>query len=223
MQNNKLFDIGEKIQIIRKNDKEDKRYSSQVLDIIDENTFIISGPIYKKSLIFLHLNEVVDIACTRENKGMYKFSAIVEQRDLNKLYTIKIRKITNIERLQQRKYYRFETNIPVEKLLLVSKRDKKNKERNIKEDCITKDISGNGMKLMCNYKHSVGDKIYCNFKIYDQVIIVEGEVVRIEEIDAFNFNYAIGIKFLDIVDQERDIIVKYIFDQERKLRNKGLI
>lgn len=220
MQQNNLFKIGEKIEIIRKDDKKDKCYSSQILDTVDKNTLIISGPIYKNSLVFLHIDEVVDIVCIRENKGKYKFSAIVEKRDLKKLYIIRIRKIGDIVRLQQRKYYRFETNVPVEKTLLIGKKDN---EKNIKECCMTKDISGNGMKLMCNYKHSVGDKIHCYFSIYDQVMLVKGEVVRMEKIDAYNFNYAIGIKFLDIADQEKDIIVKYIFDQERRLRNKGLI
>lgn len=220
MQRNNFLEVGEKIEIIRKDNKKDKCYSSQILDAVNENTFIVSGPIYKRSLIFLHIDEVIDIVWTRKNKGKYKFNAIVEKRYLKKLYTIRIRKLGDIARLQQRKYYRFETNIPVKKTLLIGKEDD---EKNTKEYCMTKNISGNGMKLMCNFKHSLGDKIHCYFSIYDQVILVIGEVVRIEKIDAYGFNYAIGIKFLNIEEQEKDAIVKYIFDQERRLRNKGLI
>lgn len=219
-QENRLFCIGEKIDIIREDGGELKSYSSQILDIIDEGTFIINGPIYKNSLVFLYVDEVIDIICTKENKGKYKFSAIVEGRTIKKIYSIKIKKIGNVKKIQQREYYRFDISVPVKKVYIANQNKD---ETNDEKDCKAKDISGNGMKLMCNFKHSVGDRIICNFSIDNNKLSVNGEVVRIEKTDAFNFKYSIGIKFLDIEAKDRDIIVGYIFKEERKLRNKGLI
>ncbi len=218
---NNLPNIGDKIYIVIKlKENKKKYYSSQILDIIDKNTFIISGPMYQKSLIFLHLKENIDIIYIKKGRGRYKFSAKVQERKMKNIYNIEIVKVGDIGKVQQREYYRFNIGISVEKIY---KTKIGHEEKNIKENCTTKNISGNGMKLMCNFKHNIGDKIICNFHIMDVFLSIKSKVIRIAKIDAFDFKYAIGVKFLDIEDKERDIIVKYIFKQERILRRKGMI
>ena len=48
-----MANVGDKIEIIREKNKTIKFYPSQILDIIEENIFIISGPIYKNKIILL--------------------------------------------------------------------------------------------------------------------------------------------------------------------------
>ena len=79
------------------------------------------------------------------------------------------------------------------------------------------------MKLLCNYKHRIGDIVQCILKLNDETLRLDCEVVRIEETDMGDYKFSIGINYINIKDIERDFIVKFIFDQERKLREKGLI
>lgn len=215
-----LFNIGSKIEIERIGDDKNLLYPSQILDIIDEKNFLISGPIYKNNLVLLHKEEDIYLFYIIENKGKYSFKAKVLERDYTSIYKLKIQRISKINRIQQREFFRFPVCLQVKKEYLA--KDGK-KIINIKENCETKDISGNGMKLLCNFKHSVGDKVRCSIKIYHKEIKVEGQVLRVGEIDAFNYKYSLGITFTDIDEDERELIIKFIFEQQRIMRDKGLI
>lgn len=215
-----IFNIGDKIDIIREESKANKFYPSQILDIIGENTFIISGPIHKKNIVILHKDEIVEIGYLVKNKGMYIFDAKILKRDYSQIYKLEIEKVSEIRKFQKRTYYRFETSIPIIKKQIIKKEDG---DEIIVENCRTKDISGSGLKLFSNLEHSIGDKILCQFCINDEFIKVESEIVRVEDIDTFDFRYALGVNFIDITERDRDIIIKFIFEEERLLREKGMI
>ena len=74
------LNIGDKIGIIKTTSKIEKNYSSQILDIIDDEIFNISGPIYKNNLVIVHENENIKISYIVEDKGIYFFEAIVLKR-----------------------------------------------------------------------------------------------------------------------------------------------
>ena len=215
-----MVNVGDKIEIIREKNKTIKFYPSQILDIIEENIFIISGPIYKNEIILLHKQEKIEIGYTVENRGIYVFSAIILDREYSPIYKLKIKKSSEVRKYQKRAYYRFETSIPVLKEQINKKGDE---DEIIIEECRTKDISGNGLKLLSNLEHKVGDKIICQFDINNETIKIESEIVRLENIDTFDFKYALGIKFIGIEERDRDTIIKFIFEKERLLRGKGLI
>lgn len=215
------FEVGDRIEILKKQCDEKVSYPSQVLDILGDNRYVISGPIQKGAIVSLYIGEVIEIAYIRENKGRYSFKAKVVSRTPKGVYTLNVEKIGKVKRIQQRNFYRFNIKIPVKKCYkLITYNGKKNTE----EKCVTKDISGNGMKLMCNFRHSIGDRIECSFKLDDILIIADAEVIRIEDLtNNLDFEYSIGVKFLDIEKEKRESIVKFIFKKERTLREKGMI
>ncbi|MBW4828703.1 MAG: PilZ domain-containing protein [Clostridiaceae bacterium] len=215
------FEVGDRIEILKKQCDEKVSYPSQVLDILGDNRYVISGPIQKGAIVSLYIGEVIEIAYIRENKGRYSFKAKVVSRTPKGVYTLNVEKIGKVKRIQQRNFYRFNIKIPVKKCYkLITYNGKKNTE----EKCLTKDISGNGMKLMCNFRHSIGDRIECSFKLDDILIIADAEVIRIEDLtNNLDFEYSIGVKFLDIEKEKRESIVKFIFKKERTLREKGMI
>lgn len=215
------FEVGDRIEILKKQCDEKVSYPSQVLDILGDNRYMISGPIQKGAIVSLYIGEVIEIAYIRENKGRYSFKAKVVSRTPKGVYTLNVEKIGKVKRIQQRNFYRFNIKIPVKKCYKLITHNGKN---NTEEKCLTKDISGNGMKLMCNFRHSIGDRIECSFKLDDILIIADAEVIRIEDLtNNLDFEYSIGVKFLDIEKEKRESIVKFIFKKERTLREKGMI
>lgn len=216
-----ILKIGDKIQLLRLNDRKDeKSYPSQILDIIDDDTLVISGPIHKSNFVLIHINDKVRIICTVENKGRYTFDAEVIKVEHEGVYKLKVKRITDIAKYQLRQYFRLNISIPVTKYFVI-KNEKGDKL--LKENCRTKDISGGGLQLYSNYRHSVGDIIRCQFSLDGYIVDVDAEVVRIVKVDTFEFDYALGVKFINIISRDRDRIIQFIFDKQRKLRKKGMI
>lgn len=212
--------IGMKIEIeIFKEDKE-IAYPSQLLDIKSPNEYKISGPIVKNELIPLHNGEKIIISYIIKDKGKHYFSAEITDRKYKGIYILTIKKMSNIKKIQKRKYYRLLENIPIS---IQYKKQDVNAEKTIVEKCESKDISGGGMKIYSNKLHKVGDEVACSINLLDEKMIIKCKVVRIEAVDSFNYKHLIGLEYKDIDDKYRDTIIKYIFKKQRKLRLKGLI
>lgn len=214
--------VGMKIDIeIVKDLNEDKRtiYPSQVLDILESDKLIIRGPIKNKKLVFLHNKDKIHISYNILNKGMHYFQGEILSREYADMYILKVKKVSPIKILQMRSYYRFSKTIDIVKQF---KRGKPYEDLHI-EECETKDISGGGLGIYSNYKHSIGDYVICSFLILNKQISVKCKVIRINETDSFNYKYSLGLSFLEIPEKHRDAIIEYIFNQQRKLRSKGLI
>ena len=211
-----IFNIGDRIEIVRLSFKGEKSYPSQVLDITDKGAFIISGPIYKNKLVMIHRGEKVRVSYIVENKGRYAFNGIILRRKYKDIYKLELQKTSNIKRYQQRKFYRFDISIPVTKEFIIKKEP-------MIEECKTKDISGDGLKLYSNFNHSVGDIVRCKFPVDNHIIDTNSKVLRIEKTDNFSYKYSLGIGFIGLNEKDRDKIIKFIFRKERLLREKELI
>lgn len=212
--------IGRRIALRRLNSKDKKSYPSQILDILDEEKIVISGPIYKNKIVLVHTEDVLEVSYMLEEKGRYFFNAKVLRRELRRIYKLELKKISHIKRQQLRRYYRFEVDIPVTKELVIKIGDER---KTVTENCRTKDISGGGLRLYSNQKHEIGDMVLCKFNIDDHQIVSKGKILRIENVDTFEYDYALGIKFVKIEEIDRDRIIKFIFSKQRLLREKGLI
>lgn len=212
--------IGDRIELIRINSKGKKNYISQILDIIDEETFIVSGPIHKSEIILMHKGEIVKVSYIIEGKGRYSFNARVLRREYERVYKLELQKISDTKRYQLRGFYRFAIDIPVIKEFAIKRGNEKDI---VTEKCRTKDISGGGLMLYSNYKHEIGDMVICKFNIDDHQVHTKGKIVRVDKVDTFDYNYGLGIRFLDISEKDRDRIIQFIFLKQRLLRGKGLI
>lgn len=201
--------------------KKDRRiyYPSQILDILECEEFIIRGPVKNRKLVFLHKNDKINISYNVLDKGKHYFEGKVLSRQHTNMYTLKIKKTSQIINVQNREYYRLSTTIPI-----IKEFKSNTSNKNIyTEECETKDISGGGMRLYSNFKHEIGDDLVCSFKLLNKSISVKCRIIRIEEVDSFNYKYSLGLVFLKIAENHRDIIIRYIFNQQRKLRLKGLM
>lgn len=212
--------IGDKIEIRETKTKTKNKYVSQILDIIDDNIYIISGPIQKSALVPLHVGSLIEITYFRADKGRFIFKAKIIEREYENIYKLKIEKISCITKLQERNYYRLSVKLNVQKRhnTVID-----NHKKEVIENCIAKDISGGGIRIFCNYQHTVKDLVKLDIAISDFNITVTGIVTRVQEIENDNYKFALGIKFTEIEDKDRERLIKYIFEQQRKLRKKGLI
>lgn len=211
--------IGDRIEIKVKGQKKGKIYVSQVLDKFNENKYLISGPIQKSAFIPIHESDVIMVKYFKEGKGRFIFDAIVNKRIIDKVYKLEIERISNIKRLQERNYYRLPIKL---KVIKNHKLEENGYSHEVEEECLTADLSGGGLKLLCCYRHEIGDEVICNFKEGLELTVI-GEVIRVEEVENTEYKYAVGIKFTSLTEEAREQIIKFIFEEQRKLRKKGLI
>lgn len=215
-----ILNIGTKLELIKLDDDEEIGYPSQTLDIIKPEELIVSGPIKKNNLIFMHKGDKIKVVYNVEDRGMHYFIAEIVSRNYSPIYSLRLKKVSEIKKKQLRRYYRLLTTLKMNKRYITTNNGI---EETLNEECRISDISGGGMKLYCNFEHNLGDEIVCLFKIQDYSIEIKASILRIQELDSFNYKYSIGVSFLEINEEIRDIIIKYIFEQQRILRVKGLI
>lgn len=216
-----LLKVGDKIELLRIDSLQNKiSYPSQVLDILDDDILEIRGPLHKNYFVFVSRKEKIRIIFVVKDKGKYQFDAEILNINYEGVYSLKIRRISDITKHQLRKYFRFDVSIPVKKYFTIIE---DNEEKILEENCRTKDISGGGMKLYTNYQHNVGDIITCEFEVDKHLITTKAKVVRVEEVDTFEFDFALGVEFKDIEERNRDRIIKFIFTKQRELIEKGMI
>lgn len=216
-----LPEIGDKLELFNlSRTKEKTRLLSQMLDIIDENNFMISGPIKNRTIVPFYKDNLVEIAYYKENKGKFFFKGEVIQVTNHKIYELKIKKISPIKKIQQRNFYRLSYMMPIIKTHKVRQNDS---YKDIKEDCVTDDISGGGMGILCNYLHNKEEQVNIEIESENLKLSIEGIVVRIDKSSNTDYDYTVGVEFPELSSGERDKIIKFIFNQQRKLRKKGLI
>jgi len=212
-----FLSIGDKIEIKLSNKKGNVIYSSQVLDILKGKQYIISGPISKSTLVPLHINEKVKLFYYKKNLGRFSLNAIIKNRETSSIYKLMVEQIGDIEKVQERDYFRLWHMLKASKSHLIEN------NINIEEACMTVDISGGGLKLLCNFNHNISDKLEIKVETNDLKISCIGEVVRISDSNSIDYKHILGVKFTQISKEDREKIVRFIFNEQRKLRKKGLI
>lgn len=241
--------IGNKVDVIRhekmKNGDDSPVLSSKIVDILDDETIVIYMPMDKTVTVPLRLNEKVEMFFYTAN---YMLSAQVIVKDRyfeGPLSVAKLQVISPFEKLQRRQYYRVECYIPfkfvileevaVDKLLSFGGTDRltlRNYQNHIEEmeeeiriwqSGVIVDLSGGGIRFVTETDVDKGDAILLSMQLNngdtEDDIIVVSRVVNVEEKLEPRGKVEVRARFYKIQDSLRDIIVKFVFDKERKARS----
>jgi len=90
---------------------------------------------------------------------------------------------------------------------------------------LTRDISGGGTCLVLAEGIERGKYIECELQLSENKIVkFYGSIIRSRKSDIDSKSrYELGVEFYDIDDRSREAIISFIFEEQRKLRKKGLI
>lgn len=186
---------------------------SQVIDL-KSGYIYITAPFYKGNQIPLNKGKKIKIIFYHQEKGIFSFIGEVIGRTQGNISSFIIKQIGELQKFQRRIYYRFEV------LRKVSIKDLTTDEV---ESCITKDLSGGGIKFVTKNEYQQGTSVECTLNLNDDsTVVVTGEIVRVIK-DPVTNEYEIGIQFKDISESARSRIISFIFERQRLLRKKGLM
>lgn len=236
---NKVIAVGNKIEfktILRPEAKQEgikpETYVSQVLDIDDDGNVNVAMPIVKGRLIPLSKGEKFD-AYFFTQKGMYYAKVVILERYKNgNIYSMDIEFKTEPQRYQRRQYFRLEKTVPIWYVEISDASYKKMMEtKQLPEEIrnaggyaegATCDISGGGLRFTGPKKIESGKKLFAIFDISGDAsnnkFKILANVIRSFEIEGRRGLFEHRVEFNNISNEYREQLIKFIFEEERKMR-----
>jgi c-di-GMP-binding flagellar brake protein YcgR len=229
-----IVSIGDKIELSRfsYNDSQTikpKIYFSQVLDFIEYDKACIAMPIEGSRIIPLSVGDKYQL-CFYCKQGLYQCRAVVTDRyRKDNIYMLVVQLASELEKFQRRQFYRLEYVLEILVCrLLQSEVDKKKEEIDISPnrylDAMMLDISGGGCKFILNELIEKDTKVMLRFTLTlargMRMFEVLGRITNSGEQLNRSKSFEHRVEFIELLEEDREHIVRFIFDEERRRRRK---
>lgn len=241
----KLIRLGDKVDIrivqqtaqVEKTGVSPHIYKSQVNDIADDGTLELTMPIENGRVVLLSLGIRYEFVFYT-NTGLYHCIGQVKERyKQDNIYVMQIEIHSRLEKFQRREYYRYPCLLDTQ-FYQVTKEDVDTKTTEqifdaLRDDdfyekqkkAVIMDLSGGGVKIAGEDKMEPDTYILmilrlCNDRADKQYFIL-GHVLETQRSEKRQGFYETRIQFIFREDRVREEIIQYIFEEERKNRQKS--
>lgn len=210
-----------------------RSFQSRVLDILSDDRLEIAMPMEKSKLILLPVDSEYDMYFYSES-GLYQCHARVADRYKNdKVYALVVDLLTNLRKQQRREFFRFSCALEMgtralreeEEIALSTLGDKDILllPLPLKNGTIV-DISGGGLRFVADFAYEVNSLILCNYSLligndYKEYNLI-GKILNVKELENRKGTFEHRIQYVRMDATEREEIIKYIFDEERRALRK---
>lgn len=227
--------IGNKLELVLldqviKNDKNRKVYVSKIYDIITDKTLQIAMPIYEGKIVPLPLDEKYS-ACFYTDKGLLQCNVIVTSRyKSGNLFFLEIMLLGELTKVQRREFYRYNCFLDA-KLRIVSDNEFTTgipDQTDIPESDLDwqpvkmLDVSGGGAKIVSKLRLDRNEVVKLQFvvSIVDEFICFNlfARILGNAPVQGRSDLFELRLEFMKIRQEERDKIIRYIFESERMQR-----
>lgn len=236
----KYVNVGDRIDIetISKGSDvttERKTYKSQVFDIEAEDRIKVAMPMEQGRVILLPVDEEFNL-CFYTPSGLYQcLGRVADRYKTDKIFVLVMDLTTDIRKYQRREYYRLNCVLDM-KSTMINQKDVSHLSEQVHfidtditfDNGIMVDISGGGARFISRVKYPKDSHILFSFKLFVNDKLQEykliGKILLSNEIEGREGEYEHRIMFVNIMNDDRESIIKYIFEEERKIRRreKGL-
>jgi c-di-GMP-binding flagellar brake protein YcgR len=224
----------------------DRKYASQVLDFDGVRTAKISMPIYENRVVPLEVNDDYQM-CFFTNSGLYQCKGRIRKRYAeNKMYVLEVIFITDLKKYQRRKFYRLDCMFPIQYRVVSDEesalREKLKQDRfdnpiereqceqslaelpkDWKEGTIS-DLSGGGLRFHGEEALEKGSSVEVKLPLSLKSGIVPMtfmmKVIACIYYEGSRIAYEIRGEFQNVKDTEREVVVKYVFEEQRRRMRK---
>lgn len=239
-----ILSLGDKIemkQILRTMDEEKQEkvpvYTSQILefDEDDDDVLNIAMPISEGRLIPLEVGTKYELFFYAQ-KGMYSCKAeIINRYKSSNVYILVVNLLTDLTKYQRRQFFRLETNLEIQYKIFTEEDEKyfrmmgkmsDEMEQRLFSTGVCIDISGGGIRFNSRDNLQKGSKLFVRV-----ALLFDNQVKICDTISKAVFStrtkgrsdiYENRIEFAQIKEEDRELIIKYIFKEERNQRRKML-
>ncbi len=212
----KFISIGDKIELQAVSHEFDEKpgapvkvYHSEVNEIQSEDTIEIKMPMEKTKLILLPIDSEYDMIFYGSSGLFQCLGRVIDRYKSNNAYLLLVEMTSNLRKYQRREFYRLPYTLAGDLPL--------------KESVIV-DISGGGLRFVSTHRFEQGSLLYCSYHLMNggehKKYEVISKVISCIELDNRPGTYEHRVQYYDIDPVEREEIIKYIFEEERKSRQK---
>lgn len=195
-------------------------YNTYVEDV-DDRSITVVRPVVAGEPVPLAVGEIVRIEYALRGLARISFPTRVlglEQQVLP-VVRLSLPDPAEVERFQQRDFVRLDANLTLI-YYVISHPGQPARGGVVRSQ--TRDISGNGTQILCPEAYPPGTQLDIHLDLNDRVIHVIGEVVRL--VDQLSLReYWMGVRFVGLDERDRDVIIRFIFNQQRERRRRGLL
>ena len=217
-------------------DEDRSVYISSVFGVTKKEEVIFHIPTRKGHTVTIPMNIPFN-AVFNTKRGMFQITGQITKRGRLENFPVYVFvPETKLTKVQRRDYFRFECLLPIKVLPIprdvailpnmVLVEDDLEKYGNTYGKAVSGtilDISGGGAKFSAKYDIDTERYMYVSFKLktqaIDETINVIARRVKSEYKEEFGI-YEHRIEFLFKEPEDRETIIKYIFDEDRRLRKK---
>lgn len=206
---------------------------SRLMDIPGDNILRISMPFHEKRLVPLSVGEQY-LLYIYADKGIYsgRFVVINRLKDGN-IFLADVEAQDTLKKVQRREYYRYDCRLPATYRVIPEeeqwKLDREEPEEADWKKGVIIDISGGGVKIISEYREQANSMLQIRFQLISESVrqnfVVFGRLIAsVPNQDRPNLIEQ-RIAFEQIAETNREQIIRFIFDEERKrlAKEKGTI
>ena len=208
-----------------------KKYSTRVYTVLSDDKLEIMMPMEQAKLILLPVDGEYDL-CFYTSQGLYQcYARIYDRYKSNNVYVLALELTSNLRKHQRREYYRFSC------VLDMRSRELKKEEVDslntinpiivpglpLRRSLIC-DISGGGMRFITDVQYEENAYIYCSFPLTLESGVKDYEIIAkvltVKEVANRPGEFEHRVQYEHLDRDTREEIIKFIFDEERKLRRR---
>lgn len=229
-----IITIGDKINLTkyRHSDEinsETKQYVSSILDVNEGEFLHVGMPTDGGHMVVFEVGEKFQVFIYTK-RGLYLCTAVVIDRYREgNLHVAILRILTDLVRQQRRQFYRLEKIMNIMHCLYEEMTDTEESYNYQFKAAVLTDISGGGARYTCDERFDKGAlvllKVVLSQHNVDQEYILKARVISSQMLTNKVGLYENRVEFSEIKTSEREAIIRYIFEEERKQRRreKGLV
>ena len=212
-------------------EEKNKVYVSQVVDIISDDRIEIAMPMEKTKLILLPVDVEYDLYFFTAN-GLYQCHArVVDRYKNNNRFSLLLELTSNLRKYQRREYYRFSCALEMNSRPLQEEEVQAIEENNVVltpelplQRSVIVDISGGGLRFVAEYAYEVDSLILCKYFLWidgeNKEYTLCGRVLSVKKVDNRPGFFEHRVQYVNMDKDNREEIIKYIFNEERKIIKK---
>lgn len=213
--------LGDKVELVTEvtlTNQQDKYYS-KIQEVNSESSVVIMAPIESGRIEPLELNRKYGMSVYTD-KGLYRCEVMVAKRvKVDGLYLITLEILTTLQKYQRRQYFRMDC--------MLTFQYKDDIDDRWHEGMIL-DISGGGIRFSSNTEleknKTLINHIQLNMLDEEEELFLSGIIIESAPTELDQTVYENRVEFEQIDSMEREVIIKFIFEEERRRRKdrKGM-
>ncbi len=206
-----------------------KTYATKVYDVLSDDRLEVLMPMEKTKLILLPVDGEYDM-CFYTSQGLYQcFARIVDRYKSNNVYVLVLDLTSNLRKHQRRDYYRYSC------VLDMKTRELKQEEVQAVEAnqvllvpglplrrSLIIDLSGGGIRFISDHAYEEGSMVYCTYQLVNagnaRDYEVVGKVLSVKPVNNRPGEYEHRVQYVNLSRDTREEIIKFIFEEERRIR-----